>query len=276
MRSWSVLQPGEMFACIGCHEPKGATRNNPDSRGGVMRTRALRRVPKKPANQDGVSDVSGFSFKTVQAILDRRCVSCHTGGNNADGTPAPFSLLGKQFVPTKERNVNMAGRRFSEAYVNLTNGGKQNEIVNWLDIQLGPPMIPPNHAGAVKSKLVSMFDDGNRSAAHKDVRLSDMERRQIALWIDLLVPFSGSYTEDTNWTAEQQADYAYYQMKRDKMEQIEAQNIENFIAYMEGKIKLPPPNSFTQFQDGGPEFKKQFIENYLRYLQRTQSQLEAR
>ncbi|MDR0871439.1 MAG: hypothetical protein LBN39_11670 [Planctomycetaceae bacterium] len=265
MRSWSVLQPGEMFSCIGCHEPKAATMNNPESRGGTIRTLALRREPKKPVDTlaAGLSPQTGFSFaQTIQPILDANCVSCHIGGKKDDGSPAPFSLLGKAFVPTQERKVNMAGRQFSESYINLTQGGKANEFVNWLGVQLGPPMVLPNTAGAVKSKLPRMFDSSFNLAAlpeyHKDIVLSDTDCRKIAMWIDLLVPFSGSYTDETSWTNAQKSEYAYYQMKRDKMAAIERENVEKYIQYRNGGA-LPPPEAFAQFTEGGIENKKKFL-----------------
>jgi hypothetical protein len=125
-------------------------------------------------------------------------------------------------------------------------------------------MLPPNYAGAVKSKLISMFDEGNRSESHQNVTLTDKERRLLALWIDLLVPYSGSYTERHQWTPEQQAEYAYYQMKRNTMAEIEQSNAQKFMAWQNGKIELPSPDSFPQFHRGGVERKKEFIETWHR------------
>ena len=255
MRSWSTLQPGEQQNCYGCHENKGTSAM---SDGGVIRTQALRRSPKKPVPIEGVDPNSGFSFvRSIQPIFDKNCTSCHTG----DADVAPFSLLDKSIV--------LAGRSFSESYVNLTQRGKRNDFVNWLDIQTAPPILPPatkndpTAAGAIKSKLISMFDEGNRSDMHKDVVLTDKERRLLALWIDLLVPFSGDYTERHHWTPAQQAEYAYYQMKRDTMAKIERINVQRFMAWQNGETELPAPDSFPQFNDGGVERKKEFIESWL-------------
>jgi hypothetical protein len=254
MRSWSTLQPGEQQNCYGCHEEKGATTM---SGGGTIRTQALRRAPKKPVPVEGVDPNSGFSFtQSIQPILDKHCADCHTG----ETAEEPFSLLDKPVV--------LAGRAFSESYVNLTKSGKRNEIVYWADVQTAPPMIPPYFAGAVKSKLVSMFDEGNRSEEHEDVVLTDNERRLLALWIDLLVPFSGSYTERHHWTPTQQAEYAYYQMKRDVMAEIEWNNVEQFMAWQKGEIELPALDRVPQFDRGGVERKKEFIEKWL--LENTQ------
>ena len=258
MRSWSTLQPGEQQNCYGCHEEKGSTMMGD---GGIVRPEALRHAPKKPVPMEGVDPNSGFSFvNLIQPIFDAKCTSCHTG----ETSEHPFSLLDRPVVRT--------GRSFSESYLNLTQYGKRNPIVYWLSVQEAPPMLPPNDAGAVKSRLITMFDEGNRSEEHKDIVLSDHERRLLALWIDLLVPFSGSYTERHAWTPDQQAVYAYNQMKRDTMGEIEQQNIQLFLAWQRGDIDLPSPESFPQFDSGGVERKQAFIESWLWENSRTNRQ----
>ena len=252
MRSWSTLQPGEQQNCYGCHEDKGATLNNPIGIGGIVRPAALRRAPKIPTPVEGVDPQRGFSFvRSIQPILDKNCTSCHTGETNEH----PFSLLDKPVV--------RSGRSFSESYLNLTQNGKSNPIVNWLDVQSAPPMLPPYYAGSTKSQLITMFDEGNRSESHKDVVLSDNERRLLALWIDLLIPFVGSYTERHAWNPAQQAEHAYYQMKRDTMAKIEQKNIQLLMAWQLGGLELPSPESFPKFDSGGVERKKEFIESWL-------------
>ncbi|MDR2439429.1 MAG: hypothetical protein LBE12_08695 [Planctomycetaceae bacterium] len=272
MRSWSTLQPGEMFSCVGCHEEKGTTRNNPQSRGGAMRTLALRKSPRKPVPLNGVDGDTGFSFdRVIQPILDKHCVQCHTGIENeataklVDNNKTPFSLLGNQF---KEQNFNMAGRRFSESYINLTRKGQPNEIVYWLNVQSVPTMLPPYFAGSPKSKLLNMFGKNAESHPktepyHKNVQLSDLERRQLALWIDLLVPFCGSYTEANSWNETQKAEFNYYLAKRNRMAEIEHENITKLVSWRNGELELPKPEHFTQFESGGQNFKKQFIANRL-------------
>ncbi len=282
MRSWSTLQPGEMFSCIGCHEAKGATRNNPLSRGGAMRTQALRRAPKHPKPLEpakpGLYENAGFSFeRTIQPILDQKCVECHHGGRFDEkiekGEP-PFSLLGNRYEPffrTKKNrdgddeqrpDVNMAGRRFSDAYINLTRRGRQSDVVNWRNVQSAPPMLPPYTAGAAGSLLPEMFDDDKRAPYHEHIRLTDLEKRKFALWIDLLVPFSGAYAESVDWSDEQKAEYAYYQNKRDRMAEIEAENIAKLLAQQPGAA-LPAPETFTRFEEGGPEFKRKFTADWV-------------
>ncbi len=87
MRSWSTLQPGEYFACAGCHEPKGEA---PRAGGGV--TEAMRAGPRPLAPFYGPP--RGFSFpREIQPILDAHCVRCHNEGGGVRGrTEAPEAL----------------------------------------------------------------------------------------------------------------------------------------------------------------------------------------
>ncbi len=77
MRSWATLMPGETFGCVGCHESK------------------LEAVPALPASMAArkgpqvlkpfYGPARGFSYaKEIQPILDRKCVSCHSGQEAPD------------------------------------------------------------------------------------------------------------------------------------------------------------------------------------------------
>jgi hypothetical protein len=259
MRSWSTLMPGEQQSCFGCHADKGSTMNIPGIGGGMVRPLALQRAASIPVPVKGVDPDRGFSFvRSIQPILDQNCISCHIGGEGN-----PFSLLDRTSY-LEIRQMAIARRSFSDSYLNLTRRGQQNEFVNWLDVQSVPTLLPPNYAGAIRSQLVSMFDDGNRSEAHRDVRITDAERRLFALWIDLLVPFVGCYMERHLWTLEEQAEYAYFVMKRYAMKEIEQENIRLLIAWERGEIDLPPLEAFPQFDRGGLEARRAFIEAWVR------------
>ena len=71
MRSWSTLQPGETFSCIGCHE----TRNR------APRTARPSTIAQAKGPMELIpfyGPARGFSYlKEIQPILDRHCVRCH-------------------------------------------------------------------------------------------------------------------------------------------------------------------------------------------------------
>lgn len=108
MRSWATLQPGEQFACLGCHESKTDTLFT----GQTRPTLAMRRAPQmlqpfagkehplitrlktqnqldsarnylgvnEPCEIEADAPVDGFSYvQEIQPILDRHCVRCHDG-----------------------------------------------------------------------------------------------------------------------------------------------------------------------------------------------------
>ena len=85
-------------------------------------------------------------------------------------------------------------------------------------------MLPPYFAGAARSRLPKMLEDG-----HGDTKLTRAERETIACWIDLAVPFCGDYTEAAAWTEAEQAKYANYLDKRRRMEAQERVNIEEYM-----------------------------------------------
>ncbi|MGL4943295.1 MAG: hypothetical protein ACRC46_08900 [Thermoguttaceae bacterium] len=80
MRSWSTLQPGETFSCIGCHEDKNTTTSP------TKATAAMTHGPQDLAPFYG--ERRPFSFANeIQPILDKHCIKCH---NDAEATP-PFA-----------------------------------------------------------------------------------------------------------------------------------------------------------------------------------------
>ena len=204
MRSWSTLQPGETFSCVGCHEDKNTSSP----------------VASKPQVNYEAQELQpfygpprGFSYiQEIQPIWDQHCIGCHASGKDQP------SLLGREIK-------NSAGRSWSESYLNLTRNGKPNPIVNWHNVQSAPPMLAPYSAGAAKSGLITMLQK-----AHYEVQLSREELDKIACWIDLLVPYCGDYREANTWSPSDVAKYARFAAKRQAMEAIEAESIQALIA----------------------------------------------
>ena len=218
MRSWSTLQPGENFSCVGCHEPKNQA---------PLMNRTITMAVKAGAEtlKPFYGQARGFSFiKEIQPILDRHCINCHTG-NNAEA----FSLSGNQTTEEQPK------RKWSDAYLALTNAyrdspsksyiGRSNDRVNWISVQSPPTMLRPYYAGAARSKLITMLEHG-----HEGVKLSREEIDKLACWIDLLVPYCGDYTEANAWTQKEMSKYKHFMKKRKRMEEIERKNIKELIA----------------------------------------------
>ncbi|MHB9062990.1 MAG: HzsA-related protein [Pirellulaceae bacterium] len=228
MRSWMTLQPGETASCVGCHEHKNSAPPV------AALSHALAAGPQPLEPFDGPP--RGFSFiRELQPILDQHCVRCHyvdepptyasDGMRNeshdtsshatvahAEVEPA-FSLLGTQTLDRESE------RKWSDSYKALAD----RRVVNWINIQSAPPMLPPYHAGAARSRLPKMLEEGT----HYGVRLSRSELNRIAAWIDLLVPYCGDYTEAMNDIRIPR--YRKFLTKRQQWHTQEAANIEAML-----------------------------------------------
>ncbi|MHC4555743.1 MAG: HzsA-related protein [Planctomycetota bacterium] len=221
MRSWSTLQPGETFSCVGCHESKNEAPSI------SRKTMALEAGPQSLKSFYGPP--RGFSFnKEIQPILDRHCINCHNGQKGA-----PFSLLANQITD------NEAKRKWSDSYLALIqarriewpgegpyySGDPNGKFVNWINSMSVPTMLPPYYKGAAKSRLITLLQQ-----KHQGVKLSHQEMDKIACWIDLLVPYCGDYKEANTWSVEEVQKYEHFLKKRRRMEQIEQRNIKALMA----------------------------------------------
>ena len=85
-------------------------------------------------------------------------------------------------------------------------------------------MLPPYSAGAAKSRLMTLLEQG-----HGGVKLSREETDKIACWIDLAVPFCGDYLEANTWSKDELQKYSHFLDKRKQMEEVEQRNIQEWI-----------------------------------------------
>ncbi|WP_018970612.1 hypothetical protein [Rubritalea marina] len=220
-RTWDTLRPGERKSCVGCHEPTNANFHEFENDG----TMAWQQSPQQL--QPFYGKTRGFSFvKEVQPILDRSCVQCHDGSQK--------DRMDLRGIPVQESNMNK--RKWSKSYINLT-GAKLDKhksfktnhpeagIVSWISQMSQPDEIKPYFAGAATSPLVKMLEDG-----HQGVELSEEDLHKIYAWIDLLVPFSGDYHEESDWLPHETQYYNYYEKKRKDQYEEEQQNIKDLMA----------------------------------------------
>ena len=238
MRSWATLQGGELFACLGCHENKRDV--------GLVSQRQATLAMKRPIsklqtidgkkhpfvealetgsfldslpNYLGVSmtrsldpdaPVEGFSYmQEIQPIWDQHCIRCHDG---KEGSPQPtltgefISWKGKTHRPQDDHK-----RNYARSYLELTDFGNHHcsKWVSWIVSRSGSELQPPYSAGSTKSALMNYLEP-----THEGVKLTDEEKRRVACWIDLCIPFAGSYGQHNTWTEAEKAEYEYFQTKR--------------------------------------------------------------
>ena len=259
MRSWSTLQPGEYAACVGCHENKSTTP--PVREYGF--SLAMKSGPQALEPFYGPARGFSFPHE-IQPILDRHCIRCHKDRQPLLAQPAvgqgtrlplqPSQHRGRDALPTGETPApltikdepafsllgdvtvdRIAKRKWSDSYLRLTQaaaatpdepfeGNCKGRVVNWIGAQSVPEMLPPYFAGATRSELFTMLEEG-----HKGVKLSREELEKIACWMDLLVPYCGDYREANAWTEAEMEKHERYAEKRRQMERVEQQNIDAML-----------------------------------------------
>ncbi|MDO5580371.1 MAG: hypothetical protein Q4G69_04510 [Planctomycetia bacterium] len=135
MRSWTMVLPGEMFSCIGCHEDKNTTFTakkaateavqkkpqkikpffEPGEEPVQEMERFLTAEEKKAMNYlsvnapQGMDVPKGFSYtREIQPIWDEHCIVCHSGSKNPAKKDVPLSLLGDDRPVTNDEIYNRA------------------------------------------------------------------------------------------------------------------------------------------------------------------------
>lgn len=253
MRSWSTLQNGEQFACIGCHENKMQSGTRMPTYATTMALAKpvqklkpfagkehplLRRLASQswldsvenylgvnaPRSLDANAPVDGFSYvQEIQPIFDKHCVSCH---NASEIAKSKISLTGEVAKPETVKLIGAGQvdpkRAYTQSYVAITTSGNpdKNPWMTWLKPRSRSVMLPPYHTGSAKSKIMDYFEP-----THYGVKISENEKRTFACWLDLLVPFCGSYTQNNTWTDAEKAEYGYFQEKRRAYAGAEAETI---------------------------------------------------
>ena len=190
MRSWTTAMPGEIVSCVGCHEHQNSGAPN-------QRTIASRQKPAEIELWRG--PVRGFSFeREVQPVLDKYCVSCHSGTQGEGFAKPDLRRDQGRFVAYKngdprakiisgvprEQLVEQYGGVFPPSYVALRSlvrvGGLESDL----------RMLAPGEFDAETSELVQMLRKG-----HYGVQLDQEAWDRIFTWIDLNAPCHGTWRE---------------------------------------------------------------------------------
>jgi len=168
MRTFVDFKPGEARSCIGCHELRGLAPAN-------KAVIALKSPPVAPGPQPGEVAPRPMYYPTdVQPILDKNCVSCHSG-------------------PKPKADLDLTGQittLFSRSYENILDR-KLVKVIN----EIGPKMgnveaTPPYTWSSHNSKLVAQVRKGCPGNDHK---LSRQEFITFVTWVDSNAQYYGSY-----------------------------------------------------------------------------------
>ncbi len=162
MRSWFVAMPGENLACIGCHE-------NTTSVPIIQQTLATKQKPQNITPWFGPA--RGFAFdREVQPMLDKYCVGCHSD--------KPYE--GLKLVDLRQDDVQTFSRAYKELQKHVRRPGPESDY----------HMFPAAEYHADTSPLVQMLHKG-----HHGVKLDREAYERLYTWIDLNVPYYGTWGE---------------------------------------------------------------------------------
>ena len=160
MRSGTYVQPGQTYACIGCHEQRTTA---PPTHRPLAACRAPSRLTPGPAGSWPLDYVA-----LVQPVLERQCVRCHQPGERAakfDLTPSRSyeSLVG--FGSPSLRDVVIARYR------------EQRSRVGECEARVNP--------------VLKLLRDG-----HYGVKLSADDRSRLVTWMDTLGQRLGHFSRE--------------------------------------------------------------------------------
>ncbi|HQC42604.1 MAG TPA: hypothetical protein PLV91_03950 [Verrucomicrobiota bacterium] len=155
MRSGTILQPGEIQGCVGCHESRVGEAAPP---AGEM-PKAVSRPPSPMNGWYGEARLFNY-LKEVQPVFTKNCVPCHDIGKKA----------GEKLVLAPDQSIP-----FNAAYTDMWRKGVIRPI------GAGPAAIQEAYSwGSHASKVASQIR--NR---HNNVNLTPEEKDRVFTWIDL-------------------------------------------------------------------------------------------
>jgi formylglycine-generating enzyme required for sulfatase activity len=257
MRSWLVGMPGENVSCAGCHESQHDVTPS-----GMTIAMGKRPVEIEPFG----GPERAFSFNgEIQPILDRYCVGCHDGKQiDADATTPGCAALNARTIVNgriggKSDELQSGTHRPNFADMTLGVPGYERPFGSmdpdhktrgswpdwlWGDTssyylsrsyhELHPFVRRPGPEGdlltltpmefhASTSELVQMLKKG-----HHNVALDPQSWQTLYCWIDLNVPYYGTWTEVMDSRVENRVDQPIGDMisRRQEIERLYA-NINN-------------------------------------------------
>jgi hypothetical protein len=180
MRSATMVRPGEIQGCIGCHE----NRLSPPTRTNA-KPLAMKRKPSRIQpwfNAKTLAASPEFNYLTeVQPVFDKHCVKCHDYGKDAKASAKLILAgdLGLVFNVSYLSIMSKSGLRWTNSSMKIVN-----------IVCDGPPGVLPAFSwGSHRSKLVK-----NLRGGHNKVKVSSEEFQRVATWIDLNGVYYGNYS----------------------------------------------------------------------------------
>ena len=173
MRSFISFQPGERRGCVGCHE----TREEAPGHVAKDLPKALLGEPAVPAPPPWGTRPISF-LREIQPILDKHCVSCHTGLKPAGDLDFSGGLT--------THPSGIPGYGHNRAFETIMANG----LVSCSPVQGDAAVTQPLQFGSHHSRLVKSVTEGTCPGKAK---LDETEMRTLVTWIDANAPYHDGF-----------------------------------------------------------------------------------
>ena len=171
MRSFISFQPGESRSCVGCHETRAEAPVNAPK----MFAAKKPLIPAPPPW--GIERCISY-LADIQPVLDRNCVSCHSGLKPAAGFDFSGGLMPPAPMKGLHRSFNFDG--LNRSYRTII----ENHLVTYSNKRDQASAIAQTREyGSTRSKLIEAILSGP-CADHISIKPGDDDWYRLVTWID--------------------------------------------------------------------------------------------
>jgi len=172
MRSFISFQPGESRGCTGCHETRAMVPAN------IPKTMAMSKKPAIPTPPPWGTERCINYLTDIQPVLDRNCVSCHSGLKPAAGFDFSGGLMPPVPMKGLHRSFNFDG--LNRSYRTII----ENHLVSYSNKRDPASAIAQTRQfGSSQSKLIEAILRGPCSS-HINIKPGDEDWYRLVTWID--------------------------------------------------------------------------------------------
>ncbi len=226
-RTFVDYRPGEVRACVGCHEmskdipPSSSQRPIAMTKPAVYPQPQPGDFPAKPVTQNEETNpaieagrIPGYRtlsyHRDVQPVLDKHCVACHGGEPTAENVTENVAEnrsenVAENGVKQPKSSFDLRGTEttfFCVSYENLMRWNALPTIGENHPKAGNNHYLPPYSLGAKASKLTPYL-----SPSHYNVNLTLEERLRITTWLDANGQYYGTYYGKKNLKYKDEPDY---------------------------------------------------------------------
>ena len=169
MRSFISFQPGESRSCTGCHETRATAPAN------FPKMMTMAKKPVTPTPPPWGTERCINYLADIQPVLDRNCVSCHSGLKPAAGFDFSGGLMPPAPMQGLHQRFNFDG--LNRSYRTII----ENHLVSYSNKHDPASAIAQTRQfGSSQSKLIEVI----LSSSHVNIKPGDDDWYRLVTWID--------------------------------------------------------------------------------------------